>query len=82
MTDITKLTLKEARKALDEHTLSAEELSSAYIKKIEEKNTDVHAYLEVFKDIAEQASSCLRSLIAWLFYTDLLKILIFNKISL
>jgi len=55
MTDITKLTLKEARKALDEHTLSAEELSSAYIKKIEEKNTDVHAYLEVFKDIAEQA---------------------------
>jgi aspartyl-tRNA(Asn)/glutamyl-tRNA(Gln) amidotransferase subunit A len=55
MTDVTKLSLQEARKALDKRTLSAEELSSAYIKNIEAKNIDIHAYLEVFDDIVEQA---------------------------
>lgn len=55
MTDLTKLTLKEARKKLDDKEISSVELTTAYLKNIEEQDAEIHAYLEVFADAEEQA---------------------------
>lgn len=55
MTELTKLTLKEARKKLDAKEFSSIELTQAYLKNIEANDEDFHAYLEVFTDAEEQA---------------------------
>ncbi len=55
MTDLTKLTLKDAREKLDKKEIKAVELADAFIENIEKKDKDLHAYLEVFSDIKEQA---------------------------
>ncbi len=55
MIDIHKLTIKDARVALDKKEFTARELAEAYLNKIKEVNTDVNAYLEIYNDVLEQA---------------------------
>jgi aspartyl-tRNA(Asn)/glutamyl-tRNA(Gln) amidotransferase subunit A len=49
------LTISEAAEDLRSKTISARELSDAYVKRIEERNPEVGAYLEVFDDVKAQA---------------------------
>ena len=53
--DVKTLTIASARKHLDNGDFSAVELTEHYLKEIEEKNTNINAYLEVFDDVKEQA---------------------------
>ncbi len=53
--DLSKITIKEARKLLDSKQLSAVDLANYYLKNIEEKNKDLNIYLEVYPDVLEQA---------------------------
>ena len=46
--NLKKLTITEARKALDAKEFSALELTDAYLKNIAAKDGDIHAYLEVW----------------------------------
>jgi len=55
MNDLTHLTLVDARKKLDSKEISSVELTEAYLNAIEEKDKEIHAYLEVFSDVREQA---------------------------
>lgn len=55
MTDLTKLTIKDARALLEKKEVSAVELTDAHIKQCKEKNPDIHAYLELFEEAKEQA---------------------------
>jgi len=57
MANLTELTLAEARKQLDEKKITSRELAEAYLKNIKEQNEDIHAYLEVFDDVLEQADA-------------------------
>lgn len=50
--DVSKLTIAGARRALDAKEFSALELTDAYLSQIEQRDADIHAYLEVW---AEQA---------------------------
>src|SRR3989344_4455009 len=50
--DISKLTIAEARRALDAKEYSALELTNAYLDAIREKDGEIHAYLEVWEDNA------------------------------
>lgn len=51
------LTISEAAEDLRGKKISARELSEAYVKRIEERNPEVGAYLEVFDDIKEQSEA-------------------------
>lgn len=53
--DISKLTIKDAREALDTKKFSSKDLTEAYIKNIESLNPEINAYLEVFSDAVENA---------------------------
>ena len=54
--NLKKLTITEARKALDAKEFSALELTDAYLKNIAAKDGDIHAYLEVWeKEAREEA---------------------------
>ncbi|OHB15587.1 MAG: glutaminyl-tRNA synthase (glutamine-hydrolyzing) subunit A [Candidatus Zambryskibacteria bacterium RIFOXYD1_FULL_40_13] len=53
--DIRNLTIKKARKHLDDKDFSARQLAEAYLEEISKVNTDLNAYLEVYKDVLEQA---------------------------
>ncbi|MFZ2522085.1 MAG: Asp-tRNA(Asn)/Glu-tRNA(Gln) amidotransferase subunit GatA [Minisyncoccia bacterium] len=55
MNDLNKLTVTEAREALDKKVFSSKELASAYLKNIEKLNPHINAYLEVFSDVLNQA---------------------------
>ncbi len=55
MIDITKLTIKEARRALDLREFSAKELAESYLQSIEKNDPEVNAYLEVFSDVLDNA---------------------------
>ncbi len=50
--DISKLTMAEARRALDAKEMSAAELTETYLAAIQEKDATLHAYLEVWKESA------------------------------
>ncbi len=50
MTDVSNLTITEARKLLDAKELSAVELAQTCRDAIAQKDGDIHAYLEVFDD--------------------------------
>ncbi|MFZ2556158.1 MAG: Asp-tRNA(Asn)/Glu-tRNA(Gln) amidotransferase subunit GatA [Minisyncoccia bacterium] len=52
--DLSKLTIVEARRALDAKDFSAAELTDAYVKEIEAHDADIHAYLEVWRDSARE----------------------------
>lgn len=49
------LTITQARKMLDEGEITSVALTEHYLKRIEEKNEELNAYLEVFDDALEQA---------------------------
>jgi aspartyl-tRNA(Asn)/glutamyl-tRNA(Gln) amidotransferase subunit A len=53
--DTNTLTIKKVHNALASGDFSAKELTDAYLKRIEEKNGDLNAYLETFDDAKEQA---------------------------
>jgi aspartyl-tRNA(Asn)/glutamyl-tRNA(Gln) amidotransferase subunit A len=56
--DLSKLTIAGARKALDAKEFSAAELTDSYLAEIEQKDGDIHSYLESWKDSArEEAKS-------------------------
>jgi len=55
MSDLTKLTIVEARKKLDAREISAVDLASAYLDEIRKKDGEILAYREVYEDVLEQA---------------------------
>jgi len=59
MTDkeLIHLTIGKARALLGKREISARELTEAHLKRIEERDQDVHAYLEVFDDALLQADA-------------------------
>lgn len=56
MPDISKLSIKSAREALQKKEFSARELTTASLNAIKEKDSDLHSFLEVFDDTLEQAT--------------------------
>ena len=56
MIDIHTLTIKEARKHLDNKDFSAKELAEAYLEHISKVNGKINAYLEIYDDVLAQAS--------------------------
>lgn len=52
--NLTKLTILEARRALDAGEYSALELTNAYLGDIEKKNPELNAYLEVWNESARE----------------------------
>jgi aspartyl-tRNA(Asn)/glutamyl-tRNA(Gln) amidotransferase subunit A len=55
MIDLKNLTIKIAHDALLKGEYSAVDLASAYLEQIKKSDKDIHAYLEVFADVLEQA---------------------------
>tara|TARA_B100000745_G_scaffold200606_1_gene132382 strand:+ start:11842 stop:13263 length:1422 start_codon:yes stop_codon:yes gene_type:complete len=53
--ELKDLTIREARKLLDENKATAVELVAAYMRRAQEKNDEFNAYLEIFDDVEEQA---------------------------
>ena len=60
--DLNALTIATAHDCLKHGDFSVTELAESYLKEIEEKNKDIHAYLEVFGDVLEQAKEADRKL--------------------
>ena len=52
MIDLAKLTVASARKALDAKEFTARALTDAYLKEIDERDGELHAYLEVWHEAA------------------------------
>lgn len=52
--DLTKLTIKEAHEKLIAKEITAIDLANAYLKNIQEKNSDLNVYLTIFDDVIEQ----------------------------
>lgn len=50
--DVSKLTIAKARKALDAKEYSALDLTNAYLENIVARDSEIHAYLEVWEDAA------------------------------
>ncbi len=57
MIDIHKLTIKEARKGLDNRDFTAKDLARAYLDQISKVNGEINAYLEVYDDVLSQAEA-------------------------
>lgn len=55
MPDLSKLSIKSARTALKKKEFSARELTQASLDAIKKKDSDIHAFLEVFDDVLKQA---------------------------
>jgi len=53
--DLKNLTIKKAHEALIKRDYTCVELAQAYLDNIKEKDGEIHAYLEVFSDVLEQA---------------------------
>ncbi len=53
--DILNSTIEELRKAMDEGVLSAVDVAKAYEENARNRNDEIHAYLEIFDDVEEQA---------------------------
>ncbi len=62
--DLSKLTIVEARRALDAKEFTALELTNAYLENIEKKDGAIHAYLEVWADSAREEARKADKLIA------------------
>ncbi len=62
--DLSKLTISEARRALDAKECSALDLTNAYLEAIEKKDGDIHAYLEVWADSARAEAKTADAMIA------------------
>ena len=57
MIDLHKLTIESAHEHFAKKDFSARELAEEYLKKIEEKNPEVNAYLEIYDDVLTQAET-------------------------
>jgi len=57
MIDLDTLTIKKAHEYLKKGDFTVLDLAKAYLKNAEEKNGDINAYLEIFKDVEEQATA-------------------------
>jgi len=55
MVDIENLDIKKAHKHLTDGDFSAVELTEAYLNRIKKQNSEIYAYLEIFKDAIDQA---------------------------
>lgn len=55
MPDLSKLSIKNARIALQKKEFSARELTQASLDALKEKDGEVHAFLEIFDDVLTQA---------------------------
>ncbi len=55
MIDTEKATIREVREKLDAKEFTAVELAQAYLDAIEKKDSEIHAFLEVYDDVLEQA---------------------------
>ncbi|OGI85703.1 glutaminyl-tRNA synthase (glutamine-hydrolyzing) subunit A [Candidatus Nomurabacteria bacterium RIFCSPLOWO2_01_FULL_39_17] len=53
--DLKNLTIEKAHKSLKSGEFTCRELVEAYLKVIKEKNGELNAYLEVYKNVLEQA---------------------------
>jgi len=53
--DIKNLSIRKASEAMQKGDLSPKDLALSYKKIAEEKNDTIHAYLEIFSDLEEQA---------------------------
>lgn len=53
--DLQNLTITKAHEALKKGDFSAVDLAEAYLAEIKKKDGEIHAYLEVFDDVIEQA---------------------------
>jgi aspartyl-tRNA(Asn)/glutamyl-tRNA(Gln) amidotransferase subunit A len=53
--DLKNLTIKKAHEALIRGDLTSVELLKLYLDEIKNKDKDIHAYLEVYSDVMEQA---------------------------
>jgi aspartyl-tRNA(Asn)/glutamyl-tRNA(Gln) amidotransferase subunit A len=62
--DLSKLTIAEARRALDAEEYSALDLTSAYLDSIAKKDKDIHAYIEVWEDSARAEAKAADAMIA------------------
>jgi aspartyl-tRNA(Asn)/glutamyl-tRNA(Gln) amidotransferase subunit A len=55
MIDLKNLTIEKAHEDLKKGIFTCKDLAEAYLKEIKEKDTELHAYLEIFNDVFEQA---------------------------
>jgi aspartyl-tRNA(Asn)/glutamyl-tRNA(Gln) amidotransferase subunit A len=62
--DLSKLTIVEARRALDAKEYSALDLTNAYLENIAKKDGEIHAYLEVWADYAREEAKRADEMIA------------------
>lgn len=62
--NLSALSIAEARRALDRRELSAVELTEAHLKRIEARNSAIHAYLEVWADAARDEAKRADELLA------------------
>src|SRR3989344_1007544 len=62
--DLSKLTIAEARRALDAKEYSALDLTNAYLDAIAKKNDELHAYLEVWAESAREEAKAADEVIA------------------
>ncbi len=54
MTNFSKLTIKEAARALRNKEFSVSELANYYLDQISKKNPEINAYLEIYDDVISQ----------------------------
>src|SRR3989344_3398284 len=57
MMDLKNLTIEKAHESLRKGEYACKELLEAYLGNIEKKNKELNAYLEVYKDVFEQAEA-------------------------
>lgn len=57
MINLKELTIKKAHEALIKGEYTAVDLANTYLEEIKNKDKDIHAYLEVFDDVLEQAEN-------------------------
>lgn len=62
--DLSTLTIVEARRALDAKEYSALDLTNAYLEAIEKKDPEIHAYLEVWTDLAREEAKAADEMMA------------------
>ncbi|MFA6430564.1 MAG: Asp-tRNA(Asn)/Glu-tRNA(Gln) amidotransferase subunit GatA [Candidatus Paceibacterota bacterium] len=55
MIDLRNLTIKKAHEALTKGEYTSVELANAYLEQIKKTDGDIHAYLEIYSDVLEQA---------------------------
>ena len=55
MIDLKNLTIRKAHESMLKEEYSATDLAKAYLDEIKKRDKDIHAYLEVYSDVLEQA---------------------------